>query len=59
MLKHLNSRPEETVLVGYSPFDFEAAEAAGLKSLLVATGSHTESELAESTSAAGIYSNLY
>lgn len=59
MLEHLNLRPEETILVGDSPFDFEAAEAAGLKSLLVATGSHTESELAESTSAAGIYSNLY
>lgn len=59
MLEHLNSRPEETILVGDSPFDFEAAETGGLKSLLVATGSHTESELAESTSAAGIYSNLY
>ncbi len=59
MLQLLNSTAEETILIGDSPFDFAAAEAGNLKTYLVATGSHTETELAETTGAAGIYSNLY
>jgi phosphoglycolate phosphatase len=59
MLNLLNSTSDDTILIGDSPFDYAAAEAGNLKTYLVATGSHTATELAESTGAAGIYSNLY
>ena len=59
MLNLLNATSEDTILIGDSPFDFAAAEAGNLKTYLVATGSHTETELAEATEAAGIYTDLY
>jgi phosphoglycolate phosphatase len=58
-LKRLNTTAEDCVLIGDSPFDVAAADAGQLKSYLVATGSHTEDQLAASTQAAGIYANLY
>lgn len=58
-LEQLNATSEDTILIGDSPFDYAAAEAGQLKTYLVATGSHTENELAEETNAAGIYADLY
>ncbi len=58
-LQQLNAISEDTILIGDSPFDFAAAETGQLKTYLVATGSHTENELAETTKAAGIYADLY
>ena len=59
MLELLNTTSEETILIGDSPFDYEAAEAGCLKTYLVTTGSHTAEELAEVTNAEGIYADLY
>jgi phosphoglycolate phosphatase len=59
ILELMESTPEETLLIGDSPFDSAAADAGGLKSYLVTTGSHTTKELKESTSAAGVYDDLY
>lgn len=58
-LEQLNATSEDTILIGDSPFDYAAAEAGQLKTYLVATGSHTESQLAAETKAAGIYPSLY
>ena len=58
-LETLNATPEHTILIGDSPFDFQAAEAGGFKCYLVATGSHSVEQLAEETTAAGIYPNLF
>lgn len=59
MLELLQTTSGETILIGDSPFDYAAAEAGGLKTYLVATGSHTQRELVETTNAAGIYADLY
>jgi len=57
-LEQLGADVASTILVGDSPFDFQAAGAAGLPCYLVATGSHSEAELAETTTAAGIFADL-
>ena len=59
MLELMETTSEETILIGDSPFDFAAAEAGCLKSYLMATGSHGTEELRESTTAAGVYNDLY
>lgn len=59
VLDSLAANPAETIMIGDSPFDFQAAEAGGFKCYLVATGSHTVEQLAAETSAAGIYEDLY
>ena len=59
MLNLFNSTADETILIGDSAFDYAAAAAGNIKCYLVATGSHSEAELAESTQAAGIYADLY
>ena len=59
MLTLFNSSADETILIGDSPFDYAAADAGNIKCYLVATGSHTESELADATQAAGIYADFY
>lgn len=59
MLELMETTSDETILIGDSPFDFAAAEAGCLRCYLVATGSHTQAELAETTDAAGIYEDLY
>jgi phosphoglycolate phosphatase len=58
-LERLTASSEDTILIGDSPFDFAAAEAGQLKTYLVATGSHTKTELSAATQAAGIYADLY
>lgn len=40
--------PRETIVVGDTPLDVEAAQAAGARTLAVATGSHTAEALRES-----------
>jgi phosphoglycolate phosphatase len=59
MLELMKTTSEETILIGDSPFDYASAEAGCLESYLVATGSHTQKELAETTNATAIYANLY
>jgi phosphoglycolate phosphatase len=59
MLELMETTSAETILIGDSPFDFAAAEVGGLKCYLVATGSHSVAELKESTTAAGVYNDLY
>lgn len=59
MLELMDASSDETWLIGDSPFDFAAAEAGCLKCYLVATGSHSQAELAATTDAAGIYDDLY
>ena len=44
-LKKMNSRPDQTLYIGDSPYDFETAKNAGLRCFLVATGTHTYDEL--------------
>lgn len=58
-LECLKANAEDTILIGDSPFDYAAAEAGQLKTYLVATGSHSEGQLATETNAAGIYPSLY
>jgi len=41
----LGLTPEETMLIGDSPFDIEAAANAGVRCVAVATGSHTRAQL--------------
>lgn len=59
ILQLLEARPENTRLIGDSPFDFAAAQAGGLTCYLVATGSHSEEALAQTTEADGVYPDLY
>jgi len=59
MLQRMESTADDTILIGDSPFDYAAAEAGKLKCYLVATGSHSQAQLAESTKAEGIYTDLY
>jgi HAD superfamily hydrolase (TIGR01509 family) len=44
-LGKLGSKAEETLYLGDSPYDYETANQAGLKCLLVATGTHSMAEL--------------
>lgn len=44
-LERLGARADETVLVGDSPYDIEAARAGGIAALCVTTGTHTGEEL--------------
>ncbi len=59
MLEILDVASDETILIGDSPFDFEAAEAGCLKSYLLTTGTHDKKELTEHTNANGIYENFF
>lgn len=59
MLELMGASAAETILIGDSPFDCAAAEAGGLQCYLVATGSHSVAELQQSTTAAGVYNDLY
>ncbi|MEN8792250.1 MAG: HAD family hydrolase [Lentimonas sp.] len=59
VLEVVDAASEETIMIGDSPFDFFAAEAGCLRSILVTTGSHDEKQLTEQTAAEAIYSDLY
>lgn len=59
MLEVMEATSEETIMIGDSPFDFEAAEAGCLSSYLVTTGSHNRAQLELETAAVAIYEDLY
>ena len=44
-LEKLGGDTHDTLYLGDSPYDYETATQAGLKSILVATGTHSEAEL--------------
>ncbi len=44
-LDKLGVQPEESLYLGDSPYDYETASGVGMKCLLVATGTHSISEL--------------
>ncbi len=46
-LEKLGTQPPETVYVGDSPYDYETACNSGMKSALIATGTHSKTELGE------------
>ncbi|MDP4611868.1 MAG: HAD family hydrolase [Opitutales bacterium] len=59
MLELMETTSDETILIGDSPFDFAAAEGGCVRSFLVATGSHSEAQLADETAAEGIFPDLF
>jgi len=58
ILEQLNAEPLATLMVGDSPFDYQAAQAGGFNCLLVSTGTHDAAALRAETAASDIYSNL-
>ena len=59
VLKELGADAEHACMIGDSPYDVNAAAAAGMPCYLVATGSHTADQLKKETSGAGIYETLH
>ncbi len=57
-LKRLGANADETLMIGDSPFDAETAINAGLRALLVTTGSHTAEQLAH-LPVDGIHASMY
>lgn len=57
-LERMDCSSDDALMIGDSPYDFAAADAGCLTCYLVATGSHSAEQLANETSAAGIYENL-
>ncbi|MFP6899844.1 MAG: HAD family hydrolase [Opitutales bacterium] len=57
-LEKMQSRAEESCLVGDSPFDLQSASVVGMPCHLVATGTHSLEQLAE-TDAASVHENLF
>lgn len=49
ILGSLSSSPEESLLIGDSPYDVAAAEAVGMDCWVVATGSHSKEQLEQTT----------
>lgn len=59
MLNRLGARPEDTIIIGDSPYDAQAGRAVDIPLVyLVATGTHSMEELREQTDADGIFENL-
>jgi phosphoglycolate phosphatase len=57
VLALMGARPEETLLIGDSPFDIEAAHAGGFPAWCVTTGTHSRAEL-EAAGADRIFANF-
>ena len=57
VLERLGSSASETIMIGDSPFDIEAARCVGMTSFCVPTGSHSAEEL-EEAGADRIFENL-
>jgi len=56
----LGATPAETTMIGDSPFDLDAGSNAGLRSLAVATGSHTRVQLlAHQPPPEAVFENLH
>ena len=58
-LEQMQTSPEDTILVGDSPYDADAAGTHGLPCYLVTTGSHDRTQLEAETKADGIFPDLY
>ena len=56
-LARMNATPEESLMVGDSPFDAEVGANVGMAAHLVATGSHSMGALSK-LNAAGVHRNL-
>ena len=56
-LEHLDLDPEQTVVVGDTPWDIEAASKLGIDVVTVLTGGHTRERL-EEAGAAAVYENV-
>lgn len=57
VLSRLQSTPDESCLIGDSPFDIEAAKVVGMTSYAVTTGTHPSEPLIEA-GAHGVYPDL-
>ena len=58
-LEKLGLTPDETILIGDSPYDYQTGQNAGLEIYLTATGGDTLEELQElCPNAAGVYANM-
>lgn len=58
-LEQMDCASDEAIMIGDSPYDLAAAEAGCIDCYLVATGSHSASELAEHVVEDRIYKDLY
>ena len=59
VMEQLQAEASHSCLIGDSPFDAAAAHVGGLKSYLVATGSHTVKALESETNDVDVFHNLY
>lgn len=60
VLEALGLKPEETVMIGDSPFDIDAARCIGMSAFCVTTGSHQAHELlAHEPKPDGVFGDLY
>ena len=59
VLEELGADPQHACMVGDSPYDVEAAAAAGMPCFTVPTGSHSVDQLQTETCSAGVYPDLY
>lgn len=59
VLTEIGVEPEAAVMIGDSPYDADAAATVGMRCYLVATGSHSEAQLAAQTQVGGIYADMY
>lgn len=57
VLNALGTQPAETIMVGDSPFDVDTGKAAGLRTYVVTTGSHSAEQLAP-TGADGVFPDM-
>ena len=57
-LDRLGAQAADTIMIGDSPFDYQAAAGLDMACYLVATGSHTVDQLQAETDAAGIYPDM-
>lgn len=59
MLQCLGASPENSIIIGDSPYDAQAGRIAGIPTVyLVATGTHSAEELREETDADGIFESM-
>ena len=59
VLEKLGVKAEETILVGDSPFDVDAARVVQMQAAyVVSTGSHTAHQLEEETAANGVFQSM-
>ncbi|MGC6456277.1 MAG: HAD family hydrolase [Coraliomargaritaceae bacterium] len=58
LLTKLSARPKDSLLIGDSPFDFEAAHNMNMPCCLVTTGSHSAEQLTAETTCREIFSDL-